>query len=200
MSHIKLVVCGHDTFSGDVFNTWNFNSTAGASSLANSLINDVYVGMAAFQHNSFYIDKCIAYTWTGPADGCWFEVVDGKNKPKKAPPWGVGIDVVTAAMPVAGSDTGDGLPAQCAPYIYIKTGVPRDIGKKYFGSIAESAQNSGNPTTLFGAYLTTVAEYIAAATNGLEIWGPIHGFQPIASAGVGYVFGTQRRRKRLVGK
>ncbi len=205
MAHLKVVAKGMDENDGEVYNIWYFNTADPPADVVSALVTTVYTPLMACTHQDYSLSFMDVYTWTGPSNGEWYETYtdpEGKTKKraKALPPWGVGVPY-SVGEGLAGAITSVKLPAQCAAYIYAKTAVPRDISKKFFGSIPAAQQGAG----IVGPDLLLVLGAIATAwKNGIgskptEVWGPIHGFQNITSTAVPTYMGTQRRRKHGVG-
>lgn len=205
MAHWKLVVDGFDELSGDVKNIFYVTRADENAPTGEGLITCVYNLLKTHFVATFHIITVTRSTWEGPADGEWWELgTDGKRHPKKAPPWGVGVPH-TLTTEFTGASGEEALPPQVAAYVFLKTGVPHDIGKKYFGDLNVTDVIGGEPTTALGTALSSVSTALMAPmTEGptpytFEVWGPIHGFQAITAALSGKYFGTQRRRKPQVG-
>jgi hypothetical protein len=108
-----------------------------------------------------------------------------------------------------GALTGDTVPATSSSYCYFRTGVPRRVGKKFWGIVTEGHQNNGVVTsTITTALATLAANFIGAWTGGTTgngyNWGTYNSnlaetFAPFIEAVVAAVQHTQRRRRLGIG-
>lgn len=202
--HWKVVVNGKDEDSGDMKNVFYVTRPDDHPPLGLGIIGQMYDPMQDFVSTHFSISTISVHAWTGPESGEWYEVIGGKKVPKAAPPWGVGVDY-TLSGDFIGTATDDRLPPQMAGVIYAKTAVAHVIAKKFYGDITEADSDAGVPTlALKNALATCAANWMlgfeeATTPYNPEVWGPIHGFNPLVSATYSPYLGSQRRRKRGVG-
>jgi len=105
------------------------------------------------------------------------------------------------------SGSTDGIPYQCAPYIFFKTQRPRTVGKKFLFPVDEFVQNdgilSGPAITAITAMATELLTNIALGgdatlTMGVPRTGVSAWFNFLVAV-VSDVIGTQRRMKPGVG-
>lgn len=207
MPFFKIVVNGFDDDTGDMKNVFYCRSAEVLTPpTADDVIAKIYTPLADFISSKFHINNTTWSLWEGDADGLWYEVgEDGKKHPKKAPPWSVGLDL-SPTIAFTGAEDGQRLPPQVSPYLFAKTAVKHVIAKKFFGDFTEVSNDDGNLSVDAGAALgTTGANWLAGFGGGAApaydayVWGPIHGFNRLASVSLGRTMGTQRRRKFGVG-
>lgn len=101
----------------------------------------------------------------------------------------------------------DGLPFQCAPFIYFKTTRPRTVGKKFLFPFLEAQQND---TILTGTAITAMTAFAIELLVDIVLGGDatlaagvprtgVDSWYNFLVAVVRDVLGTQRRRKPGVG-
>lgn len=101
----------------------------------------------------------------------------------------------------------DGVPYQCAPYIYFKTQRPRTVGKKFLFPVGEDVQSDG---ILSGPAVTAYTAMAAELLAGIALGGDatltfgvprtgVNSWFNFLVAVVSDIIGTQRRRKPGVG-
>ena len=121
--------------------------------------------------------------------------------------WRVVENIGTFTPTFATAAGTEGLPFQCAPFIYFKTTRPRTVGKKFLFPFLETMQNE---TILEPAAVATLVAYgvellvdiVLGGDATLAIGVPrtgVNSWYNFLVAVVSDVLGTQRRRKPGVG-